>query len=207
MNIKNKRFDIRKFLKDRPLSWSAISSFEYDPEQWYRNYYLGQKDPANKEMIFGSRFATAAENGKPMAKITMLCKMEQEFNVVFNKIPLKGFADTFCTKTKKRTGEYKTGKYKSNGDPAWTQKRVDEHGQITLYALMNYVKHKMRPEDCEFFLEWIPTAEDGSFNIYIIDPNDVKHFVTKRTMKDLLDFGMRINRTVDAMQAYVRNHE
>ncbi len=198
---KNKNFRIKDFLKKRPLSWSAISSFEYDPEQWYRNYFLGQRDPASREMIFGSKFATSCENRKPLAPVTLLCKMEKEFSIVFNQIPLVGYADTFCEKTKCHTGEYKTGK------KAWDQQRVDEHGQITMYSLMNYVKHKKKPEDCEFFLEWIPTCELGDFSIDFVRPIKVHHFKTKRTMRDVLDFGIRINETVKAMELYVRNHE
>ena len=38
----------------KPISWSSISSFNYDKKQWYRSYVLGIKDPPSKEMEFGS---------------------------------------------------------------------------------------------------------------------------------------------------------
>lgn len=193
--VRKKTFD-----KTRSLSWSAISSFMYDKEQWYRKYVLGQPDPASKEMIFGKLFADSCENGEPLAPVTILCEVEKKFEIVFNKIPMIGYADTYCKKTKKVIGEYKTGK------KAWDQKRVDDHGQITLYALFNYITYKVKPEDCEFFLEWIPTEEHGDFSINFKKPIKVHHFKTKRTMQDILNFGMTINRIYKEMENYCENH-
>lgn len=208
---KNKTFKIREFLKNRPLSWSAISSFEWDKEQWYRNYYLGQKDPMTPELIFGAKFALSCEKKKPLAPVTMLSEMEHAFKVVFNGIPLTGFADTYCRTSKRKIGEYKTGV------KAWDQKRVDQHGQITMYALMNYISHRIKPEDTKFFLEWIPTRkimqENGDYSKfdYTIgfesDPPEVRTFHTKRTMKDILTFGNRINNTIEEMERYVQQHD
>lgn len=193
---------IKKFIKDRPLSWSAISSFEYDPEQWYQNYYLGIKTPPTPEMIFGKKFADSCEAGKPLAPVTLLSKMEQGFKVVFGDIPLIGFADTFDHIGKKKIGEYKTG------IKAWDQKRVDEHGQITMYALMNYISSRIKPEDTKFFLEWIPTKKMGDYSIeFAHNPPQVIHFKTKRTMKDILEFGARINSTVQKMEDYINKRE
>jgi len=199
--MSNKTFNIKDFLKKRPLSWSAISSFEYDPEQWYNNYFLGKRQDPSAEMLFGGKFANSCEARKPLAPVTLLSKMEHGFKVVFNGIPLIGFADTYDEAGRKHIGEYKTGV------KAWDQKRVDEHGQITMYALMNYVSHKIRPEDCRFFLEWIPTCKLGDYSIDFVQPIKVHKFETKRTMKDVLEFGARINKTVVAMENYVRNHE
>lgn len=197
-----KTFDIHTFLKTRPLSWSAMSSFEYDPEQWFQAYPMGIKQPTSPEMAFGSVFGKSAEIGKPLAPVTLLAKMEHPFAFMFGKIPMIGYADTFDPVFKSHIGEYKTGVKE------WTQKRVDEHGQITFYALGNYTLDKVRPEDCAFFLEWIPTkkvwAKNGlSYGIAFRDtPPMPIHFDTKRTMKDLLQFGQRINRTVKEMEIY-----
>lgn len=199
--IDNKTFDIYKFCEKRPMSWSAISSFEWDPEQWYENYIIGKKMVMTAELTFGAKFASACEKRKPPAKVTMLSKMEQGFKVKFGKLWLTGFADTFDKVGKKKIGEYKTGV------KAWDQKRVDEHGQITMYALMNYLVSKIKPQDTRFFLEWIPTRKLGDYTIDFVRPIEVHHFDTKRTMKDMLDFGERINKTALKMQEYVRNHD
>lgn len=209
--MKNKTFDIYKFLEKRPLSWSAISSFDYDPEQWYQNYIMKNRQPLSPELIFGNKFAISAEKRKPLRPVTLLSQMEKGFKVVFGKIHLTGFADTYCRISKRKIGEYKTGVKK------WDQKRVDEHGQITLYCLMNYIAHKMKPEDLKLFLEWIPTIkipqENGDYSRFDyridFDPayDKAVHFDTKRTMKDMLAFGQYINETVLKMQKYVRDHE
>ena len=201
-----KTFDIYRFCEQRPMSWSAVSSFEWDPEQWFQNYIMGKKMQITPELGFGSKFATSCEHRKPLVKVTMLSKMEQGFKCKFGKLWITGFADTFDHVGKKKFGEYKTGVKE------WTQKRVDEHGQITMYALMNYLISKIRPEDTRFFLEWIPTKKKtipGKFGAYTIEfalPKKVHHFDTKRTMKDMLEFGERLNKIALAMQEYVRNH-
>ena len=191
---------MKDFLNTRPLSWSAISAFQYDPEQWYRRYWLGIKDPPNKVMEFGKAFGKSIEDGKPMAPVTILSKCEQEFKIVFDGIPLVGFADTFDHKTKKRLGEYKTSAR------SWSQSRVDDHGQITMYALMNYITNKVKPEECEFFLENVLTEEQGDFSIVLKQPVKVYHFKTKRTMADILRFAQLIKDTVKAMGEYVKSY-
>lgn len=185
--------------KKRPLSWSQLSSFEYDPEQWYRRYILNEEQPPSKEMLFGKIFATSCENGTPLAPVTMLSKMEQKFEVNLSGISLVGFADTYCDKTKKKIGEHKTSK------TLWTQKKVDSHGQLTMYALMNYITHKIDPKDITIFLECIQTEETGDFQIQLKKPVKVHHFKTKRTMRDILDFTVYIKNTIRRMEEYIKN--
>lgn len=192
------------FDKTRPLSWSAISSFEYDPEQWYKKYVLKEEDPASKEMLFGSLIGKQLEkNSSFLPSIIRHSKMEHCFKVTFGKIPLVGYADSFCTITNRKLAEYKTGK------KAWDQKRVDEHGQLTMYCLMNYITEKISPEEIDITLIWMPTQENGDFTISFVEPieENIKIFKTKRTMQDILKFGARIKSTVKAMEEYAQNHE
>lgn len=196
----NKDFSIHTFLKTRPLSWSAMSSFEYSPEQWYCRYILNEEQPESPEMLFGKLFAQSCEERRPLATVTMLSKMEQPFKVIFSKILLVGFADTFDDVTFKTIGEYKTSK-----NP-WTQAKVDAHGQLTMYALMNFITNRVRPEQVHFFLESVLTEQLGDYSIRLKKPIIVSHFDTKRTMHDILAFGTRINTVVKDMEAYVRNH-
>jgi hypothetical protein len=197
--------------KDRPLSWSAISCWEWSHEDWFNRYVLGKQDPPTPELKFGKIFANSCEIRKPLAPVTLLSKMEQEFRVMFSKQPLVGFADTFEEETKKETGEYKSGV------SLWTQKKVDTHGQITMYALMNYITNKINPGDCKFWLEWIPTKkieqENGDFSgdnyriEFASNPPEVIRFNTRRSMADILKFGAEILKTVKEMKEYCKNHE
>jgi hypothetical protein len=85
-----------------------------------------------------------------------------------------------------------------------------------MYAMGNLITNKMKPEICRFFLEWIPTKkvprENGDYSGFDYDiefadkPPKVINFTTVRTMKDIIEFGARINKTVAEMQKYVDNH-
>lgn len=197
----NKKFDIIKdLLNDRPLSWSALSSFDWNPEEWYRKYYLGQDPGSSPEMLFGKVFAQSCEDRTPLAPVTMLSKMEYKFEARFNNIPMIGYGDTFNDVTFDELGEYKTSK------KLWTQSKVDSHGQLTLYPFLNYIDKKIRPEDTRIWLECVETEIKSNYQIGLKKPIKVHHFETKRTMSDILQFGSYVNLTVMKMQDYVRNH-
>lgn len=203
-----KKFDIYKFLETRPLSWSALSSFEYNPEQWYQNYVVGAKGEPNEEMKFGSKVGKRLETDPTyLPMIVRHSKMEHEFRVKYGKIHLVGYADTFCQITWKKLGEYKTGV------KPWDKKRVDSHGQLTFYCFMNYIDKKIRPEDVEIDLTWMPTRkvtdEDFNYKIAFVEPIEkhIKKFRTKRTMTDVLQFATRLKKVVVEMEEYANNHD
>ena len=196
-----KQFDILELLTRRPLSWSALSSFEWDKQQWYDRYVLNIKDPPSNAMLFGKKFGEAAERGEPMAPVTILSKMEYEFRCMFGNIPLLGFADTFDHVTMHRLGEYKTA------GTAWTQDKVNKHGQLTMYAMMNLVCNQVLPEECDIFLESVTTVQNGDFTVSLKEPTELLHFDTKRTIDDVVAFGARINRTVKEMETYARERQ
>ncbi len=199
----NKNFDILVFLKTRPLSWSSMSSFAYDPEDWYRKYILGIKSPDTAELKFGREFAHDIEHERckvPGLLRLLQKKKEHPFNVMFGKIPMTGFADAFCTETLRKLDELKTGA------KAWDQKRANEHGQIKMYALMNLITNKVKPEDTTFRLYWVPTIKLGNFSVTYAQPIRFVPFEIKITMADVIKFGALINTTVKQMEAYVRNH-
>lgn len=194
------------FDKSRPLSWSAISSFEYDKEQWYRKYVLGERDEENAEMRFGKKIGERwASDPTYLPSVSRLNVFEHPFKVMFGKIPMIGFADNFCTETNARLKELKTGV------KAWDQKRANEHGQIDMYLLMNYITNKVDPSTVECELVWLPTKrkESGDFKVEIDfrdDPVVPQVFRTKRTMAQILAFGARINRVYGEMEAYAQAH-
>lgn len=206
-------FKINKQYKDRlvkwkmrPFSWSQLSSYEYDPHQWYQNYFLDGERRTSAEMDFGKEFAQSIEDGTCDEKygIDLLSRLqtkkEHPFNVVFNGIRLVGYADAFCDKTFTHLDEVKTGK------KAWDQKRVDNHGQLDMYLLMNYITNKVSPDDVSVKLHWVPTQDNGDFSISFVKPTIVHTFETKRTMQDILKFGQRINSVRKQMEEYAKNH-
>lgn len=195
--------------RSRPLSWSQLSSFKYNKDEWYSRYILNITQKENPEMIFGKKLAKSIEDGKPLAPVTLLPKAEHKFEVIFNGINLIGFADGFDPETNRSLCEYKSGV------KPWDQKRVNEHGQIDFYLLCNYITNKVRPEEVSVFLEWIPTVrihgkQSGLGNpLYEIDfasnPPLVHKFSTARTMADVLRFGKFINDTVEQMNEVIHS--
>ena len=197
-----KEQEIKNWL-DRPMSHSQFNTWEWSVETWYNKYIKNIHEPETAELRFGKAFAKSIEDGTCEVKelVTKLPgQKEYPFNVVFNGIKLVGYADDFCSKTFKQLNEVKTGRN------AWTQKKVDNHDQLTMYCLMNYITNKIKPEDVSITLYWLPTKETGDFEIEFIKPIKVYPFKTKRTMSDILRYGQYIKATRQKMLEYAVNH-
>ena len=196
-----KKFNILKFLETRPLSWSAISSFEYNPDQWYRRYVLAEKDEPTPEMLFGKHVGERlAAEPDFLPQVPRYKEFEYELRETVNKIPMLGFIDSYSPHRfgKPALYEYKTGR------KPWDQERADQHGQITMYLLMLHRMHKLRPEDVVCHILWLPTQLEEE-EVSFIDEKDVRTFETKRTMRDLLDFGIRVQKIIKEMEAYANS--
>jgi len=198
----------KKLIKDifnnqRPLSWSAISSWNYSKEDWAKKYIDGEAPKSSKEMDWGKKIGKLLETDPAyLPQVPRHSKMEHKFSVNLSGIPLVGYADSFCDKSHKKLLEFKTGK------KPWDQKRSDEHGQITMYCLMNYITNKIKPEDMDIALVWLPTQDNGDFSISFVEPieENIKIFKTKRTMQDILLFASEIKRIYKEMEEYVANY-
>jgi hypothetical protein len=197
------------FNKNRPLSWSAIYAWTYgkargDLTEWAKKYIENEPTPTSKEMEFGKKIGKLLENDPTyLPQIPRHSKMEQEFRVVMDGIPLVGYADSFCDKTHKKLLEFKTGK------KAWDQARTDEHGQITMYCMMNYITNNIRPEDMDISLIWLPTQDNGDFSISFVEPieDNIKVFKTKRTLKEILMFAVYIKQIYKQMEKFCKEYE
>lgn len=190
----------KMFDKNRALSWSAINSFEYNPEQWYESYVLGIRQ-TSPELTFGSVIDKRIQVDKNfLPDLPRYPLMQHRMEAKFGKIPLVGLPDGLCFDTY-MLADYKTGK------KAWDQKRADETGQLTMYLLLVYLTKKIKPEKFRCFIHWLPTQERGDFTIGFTDTFKVETFETKRTMRDILNFGMRINKTLREMEEYCLRHD
>ncbi len=202
-------------IKNRPLSYSSLSSWKWDKEhgthQWAKRYLEG-KDESSPELVFGKQFAESIENGTCPIKELMnelQDKKEHEFKCKLGKIELIGYADAFCDKTFRILQEVKTG------GAEWDNKRVKKHEQLDMYCLMNFIINKIRPEDMDITLYWIPTKkvdrDNGNFSghdydIKFIEPIKVRAFKTKRTLIDITQFGAYIIKTHAEMLAFAENY-
>lgn len=187
------------FDRKRAFSWSAKSSFDYDPKQWYDTYVLG-KQQFSKEMTFGSNIdKRIQEDPKFLPTIPRYPLMQHKMKATLGKIPLVGVPDGLDFKNY-LLADYKTGKN------AWDQKRADETGQLTMYLLLIYETEKIKPEKFRCFIHWLPTQDNGDFSISFHDSLKPITFETKRTMTDLIRFGKSINATYKAMIKYCENY-
>jgi len=186
----------------KPLSWSALSSFRYDPEQWYKKYVLNQKQKATPKMEFGNTVGESLATEAPLVGgVVTYPVMEYELKVPFGDIYLLGYIDSYNTE-KKLMREYKT----SCNPKKWNQKSVDSHGQLTMYAFMLYLQHGIKPEDLTIHLDYIPVEENFDGTMSVCKPHKVYTYETKRTLRECLLFGTEINKTVKEMESYAQNH-
>jgi hypothetical protein len=187
--------NFKKYLKDRPMSWSQISSFEYSSEQWYENYILGNKQQS-AEMDFGSLIDKKIQEDKTfLPNLARYPLMQYKMKAVFNGISIVGIPDGLSLDDF-LLADFKTGRNK------WDQKRADETGQLTFYLLLLYITKKIKPEKFKCFIHWLPTQTNGDFTIDFTPDFKIHTFETKRTMKDLMIFGSRIMNVIREMEKY-----
>lgn len=200
MKKKYKTFD-----RKRPVSWSFISSFEWSPEQWYQTYVLGIRQ-SSRQMEFGSYVdKRLQDDANFLPEVIRYQNLQHKMLAKLGKVPLIGLTDAMQLD---HFGDWAKVRDYKTGVKAWTQQRADETGQLTMYCLLLWLTEKVRPEDVELYIDWLPTKEMGDYTIGFRDrkPKPVT-FQTKRTMKQVLEFGERINRTLIAAEEYCKNHE
>lgn len=198
----------------RPMSWSQISSFEWNRDQWWRKYIGGEIPETTPELEFGSYVDKKIQDDPTyLPHVIRYSVLQHEMRCEFNSVPLIGIADAYeppeAKKVKDQTiliggmlSDFKTGRR------PWDQKRADETGQLTMYALMLYLTAGIKPETITFSIQWLPThIKDGK--VEFIEPDHTKlkpvTFHTKRTMRDALKFGQKIMDTYAEMHEYCRH--
>jgi len=190
--------EIEEWLK-KPVSWSCISSFEWDPEQWFETYILGKRQ-STRELEFGSVIDQQFQDDPAfLPDLPRHGLLQYKMKAKLGKLELVGVPDDVSFELFKLF-DLKTGK------KAWDQKRADETGQLTMYLLLIWLTKKIRPEEFECGIHWLPTEERGDFTIQLVEPCVPQTFYTKRTMRDILDFGVRIEKRVKEMKAYAEAH-
>lgn len=189
---------------ERPLSWSALSSFEWSAEQWWNTYILGIKS-TSPEMTFGSYVDKRLQTDPDyLPHVPRYPFMQHKMNAKWNGIPLVGVPDGLDFESKPPVLiDYKTGK------APWTQKKADQTGQLTMYTMLLYLTEGIRPESWDCAILWLPTAYHSDFTIGFRNPTspELITFRTKRTMVDMLKFGKRIEDTYALMQRYVAQRQ
>jgi hypothetical protein len=184
---------------DRPLSWSAIYSFRYNEEQWYRKYVLHQEELPSRAMLYGNVVGERlASDPTYLPEVPRAQIFEYELRSRLEHIPLIGFIDSYTPHT--TLHEYKTGA------PPWTQARADQHQQLDGYLLMLYLNEKVHPKDVDTNLHWLPTQENGDFSVSLKTPVTVHSFYSPRTLTQILYFAKEIKDIYAQMQEYAKHN-
>lgn len=191
-----------KLKTPRPyLSWSQLALWEKSPYEYAANYiYSDGRVATNPLMDLGRQLAEALENdewgnGEPsdieMAHIILPSYPEREVELrgEVQGVPILGKLDGFDRK-ELRLGEYKTGRSE------WTQKRVDDFGQLTFYALLILQNFGRMPSEIQ--LHWVPAEYDEEGELKLI--GDIRTFETRRTTDDLLKMGVRIKKAWEGIK-------
>lgn len=197
-----KKFNIYKFLEKRPLSYSAFNSFSDpqwgNPQKWYEVYILGKRQ-SSPELTFGSKIDKQFQDDPTfLPEIPRIGSLQHEMRAVLElgkkKVFLLGIADQ---RNKTQIRDLKTGK-----NP-WTKKKADETKQLTFYALLAWLIDGIKPEELEFYIDYVPTYVRADLSIDLVRPIKPQIFKTKRTMTDVVRLCSEIDKTIKAMQKYV----
>ena len=191
-------------LRSRPLSWSSISSWNFDKtrKKWAEKYLEGIYE-TSKEMDYGKVIdLRIQEDPTFLPHLPRYEKMQYKMLVRMGGIDLIGLPDGVdLTTEQKKLSDYKTGKNK------WDQKRAQDTGQLLFYLLLLYITHKIKPEEFDCYIHWLPTKETGDFKIELIKEDDIRTFKVKHTMQDILKFAKFIKQTYKEMCDYALNYK
>lgn len=192
------RSDFYKRFIPRPLSYSQLSAWEYNKDEWYERYILNKRTPANSAMRAGTIIGDSIGTDKSLVPLlTPPGVKEYELRASLGDIHIVGYCDHYCPLTH-TLNENKT----STNRNKWNQKNVDEHKQLDMYALMLFLTHDVLPDDLTIYLNYIPVIEGADMRYYLPDPVEHYTFETKRTEQHLVNMTRYIENTVEDMCAY-----
>lgn len=203
-------------MRPRPyLSYSQMTLFEMRPKDYIRQYVYGEQSYFNKNMKYGTMVADTLEvedwTGDPVLDLTLMkvpafglrdkvIQDRQGIRVWYDvqkryvKIPVLENGDDDVpilakpdTAKKNYTAfkEYKTSTRK------WTQRMVDESGQITFYALAIWLRNGQIPQNIELVVVHLKYDEKG----VLVPTGELSRYSTKRTMADIIKMSSRIKKS------------
>lgn len=172
------------------LSWSQLNKWESNPLEYIQQYVLGDMQPTNAAMEFGSYVHAALEHDNdfddPVLEhlLTVFPKFDQrEFiiSTTAGSVPVYGKLDGYEPE-QKIIAEFKTGR-------KWTTTMVERADQLTFYSMLHYCKFNELPWAVRLY--WLPTQTvDGE----VSPAGMVQVFQTKRSIVDVLRMADRVKR-------------
>ena len=192
------------------FSWGQLSLWETDKEKYKKLYFLdGERFRPNQGMIKGKEMADSLINGDLTGDILLDSVMEMlpkyeikdvpflvDYKIGKEIIKLWIQPDTY-KKDLSETIEYKTAQIGENAlgekKTFWTQKMVDENGQITFYSTGIYLKTKKIPGSKLIEVE-TEKLNPGEKKSKLVATGEYNCFDTKRSLAQILRMLARINK-------------
>ena len=182
--------------KKRKVSWSQIASWEYDKEQWFSKYVLGEAQDSNAQMEFGKVIGERlASDPSFLPEVLRYKVFEKEFNAKLSDFIITGYLDSYCPYT------HNFYEYKSSSNPnKWNQRSVKLHGQLLFYCGLIFLNHKIIPKKISLF--YIPVRMNGEFKMELNKGSKIQSFPVEYTTIEVLKFLNYIKKTRKEMLKY-----
>lgn len=139
------------------LSYSALSLWERDREQFRRRYYEGKKMPDTPYTLFGKEVHEKIENSDDFADVPQYSQSEIELSTTIDGIVILGYIDSFCPDCMSFI-DYKSGIRKRDGSPRWTELDTHKTDQLPFYSMLIEENYKDTPKEHSSKLVWLETA-------------------------------------------------
>ena len=176
--------------------------------KFYLSYIKGQHF-TNIEMEFGKKIADGLEKKTTKDKDVEFCrtflpkpkKREKELRTIIEGIPLICKLDGDSPNI---IDEFKTGHLDPKGKTPWSQKKVDNWDQLTMYMM---VKWRLTGKNPKGRLTWIPTKKEvknGKCTMHVTGEIP-KTWMTERSIKDYLVLFGELKKSYQEIQEFFKN--
>lgn len=190
------------------LSFSQMTLFERSPELYAEQYLYGKKQRISRNIRLGSDVADSLQNGEDTGDplldfiISRLPKFElmdmavedpsgvwitfkrnnKEVRACVPVLKDKKFSIPILALPDTAKSDYTAFKEYKTSVRKWTQKMVDDSGQITFYATAVWLAKKIVPEDIELVCAETAYNPDGSLS----PTGEMWRYPTRRSMVDVI---------------------
>ena len=149
-------------------------------------------------MLAGSRIGDAiGTDDSPIDNSLVPGKKEYTVKAEIDGIEMIGHLDHYCPDTI-ILNENKCSDKKGR----WTQRKVDAHGQITMYLMLLETQDGVDPEQVECWLNFLLLEQIG-VQYDVGKPPVLKRFKTQRTKTQIATFLDETKRMIELMQQYI----
>lgn len=180
-------------MRPRPyLSFSQMVKIESDPKGYVEQYIYMAQQRTSRAMAYGSKLADSLEFDElsgDMALDIMAARLPkfELMDVAFETVIPGPEPVPVLIKMDSRKEDLTAFKEYKTGTTKWNQKRADESGQVTFYAMGAYLKTGKIPGDIE--LIHMPTEYDENGRPHVT--GEMNRFPTTRSMADVLRMMVR----------------